>query len=203
MEVIFLFCKNCSNSPLNSVNINRRCALPARQLLVLQTEVCLKNPLHGIPPGSGSRRIVLFRVDKPPPQVVLHSLQVDHSLRKQPAGEREREREHRWMTEKHHQLKVLNTLHMLHGHDGISQLSVCSVLVQEGPPSLALQRRVLDLVPFPHETEQELQGHQGSYTGQGTLVHASVPFSHTLQTVRQFYESTQNPIKMKSNDLKM
>lgn len=82
--------------------------LPDRQLLVLQTDVCLRGPIHGIPPGSGSRRIVLFRVDKPPPQVALHSLQVDHSLRKQPAEEREgeREREHRWMTEKYHQLKA-------------------------------------------------------------------------------------------------
>lgn len=61
--------------------------LPGRQLLVLQTEVCLRGPIHGIPPGSGSWRIVLFRADKPPPQVALHSLQVDHSLRKQPAEE--------------------------------------------------------------------------------------------------------------------
>lgn len=82
------------------------CVLPGRQLLVLQTEVCLRGPIHGIPPGSASRRIVLFRVDKPPPQVALHSLQVDHSLRKQPAEEKAREREHRWMTEKHHQLKA-------------------------------------------------------------------------------------------------
>lgn len=71
---------------------------------------------------------------------------------------------------------------MLHGHDGISQLSDCSESAQEGPPSLAWQRRDLDLVPFPHETEQWLQGCQGSYTGQGSLVHARVPFSHTLQT---------------------
>lgn len=59
---------------------------------------------------------------------------------------------------------------------------------------MAWQRRVLDLVPFPHETEQGFQGRQGSYTGQGSLVHARVPFSHTLQTDREA------KIKVKSNN---
>ena len=64
--------------------------LPGRQLLVLQTVCCSSGPAQAIPPGSGSRRTVLFRMDNPPPHVVLHSLQGDHSLNKHPA-EREDE----------------------------------------------------------------------------------------------------------------
>lgn len=52
---------------------------------------------------------------------------------------------------------------------------------QEGPPSASRQTRVLVLFPLPQEAEQELHGLQGSYTGQGSLVHSRVPFSHTLE----------------------
>lgn len=68
------------------------------------------------------------------------------------------------------------------GHADMSQRSDCWVSEQEGPPSVSLQRRVLVLWPRPQETEQELQGLQGSYTGQESLVHTRVPFSHTLQS---------------------
>lgn len=66
------------------------------------------------------------------------------------------------------------------GHAGMSQFSDCWVSEQEGPSSESLQRRVLVLWPCPQETEQELQELQGSYTGQESLVHTRVPFSHTL-----------------------
>lgn len=71
--------------------------------------------------------------------------------------------------------------HVRPGHDGISQISVWLVSLQVGPPSVSWQSRVLFLWPCPHEVEQELHGLQGSYTGQGSLVHTRVPFSHTLQ----------------------
>lgn len=67
----------------------------------------------------------------------------------------------------------------------MSQFSDCWVSEQEGPPSESLQRRVLVLWPRPQETEQELQELQGSYTGQESLVHTRVPFSHTLQSQRR------------------
>lgn len=67
----------------------------------------------------------------------------------------------------------------------MSQLSDCWVLAQEGPPSVSRQRRVLVLWPRPQEAEHELHGLQGSYTGQGSLVHTRVPFSHTLQTEKR------------------
>lgn len=71
------------------------------------------------------------------------------------------------------------------GHAVMSQRSDCWVSEQEGPPSVSLQRRVLVLWPRPQETEQGLQGLQGSYTGQESLVHVRVPFSHTLQSQRR------------------
>lgn len=71
------------------------------------------------------------------------------------------------------------------GHADMSQRSDCWVSEQEGPPSVSLQRRVLVLWPHPQETEQELQGLQVSYTGQESLVHTRVPFSHTLQSQRR------------------
>lgn len=67
------------------------------------------------------------------------------------------------------------------GHGSISQLSDCVVSAQEGPPSVSWQIRVLVLFPLPQEAEQGLHGLQGSYTGQGSLVHTRVPFSHTLE----------------------
>ena len=71
--------------------------------------------------------------------------------------------------------------HVRPGHDGISQISVWLVSLQEGPPSVSWQSRILFLWPRPHEVEQELHGLQGSYTGQGSSVHTRVPFSHTLR----------------------
>lgn len=63
------------------------CVLPGRQLLVLQTTCCSRGPTQEAPPGSGSCSTVLFRIDSPPPQEALQSLQCDHSLNKHPAGE--------------------------------------------------------------------------------------------------------------------
>lgn len=75
--------------------------LPGRQLLVLQTVCWSSGPTQAVPPGSGSRRTVLFRIDNPPPHVVLHSLQGDHSLSKHPTGERREGHRRKTVTQYH------------------------------------------------------------------------------------------------------
>lgn len=128
----------------------------------------------------------MFRMDTPPPHEALHSLQGDQSLSKQPTGRgRGQRREETCVKtfQSHIFFVFLPVMHFLiPGHIGRSQLSVSVVTAQEGPPSFSWQRRVLVFWPRPQEVEQALHGLQGWYTGQGSLVHTSVPLSHTLRT---------------------